>query len=251
MAPVTVYIVSLLPSTELSVYLKAFEESKIKPILFGRVIQWIVTPTIAEHLLRHNWDFMIVLPTGTSIPSSVSSLAAHTFSIRIDQDDEMLSNVLQNNDSFIHPKAIGPTHNLDRPLIANSNQKVELSPALLAFARSPLCPEGPVSMLNFIAFHPFASAKTAYASYIDGFKASVGTKRGGLLKIYGATEEMGIWDSVALAQYPSLEHFADMAADPEYQALNQVFRLPALRDTCILMTSEVQLDWDILGSSLS
>jgi hypothetical protein len=48
-----------------------------------------------------------------------------------------------------------------------------------------------------------------------------------------------------LAQYSSLEHFADMMADGDYQ---EIIRLGALKDTCILMTTEIELDWCVKGS---
>jgi hypothetical protein len=47
------------------------------------------------------------------------------------------------------------------------------------------------------------------------------------------------WDEVALAQYPNFELFMDMLASEDYQTVNHRDRLPALRDTCILCTSEV------------
>lgn len=56
------------------------------------------------------------------------------------------------------------------------------------------------------------------------------------------------WDECVLAHYPSLKHFCDMACDPEYQEGNYKWRLPALRDTCILMTTEMDLEWSIEGS---
>lgn len=46
---------------------------------------------------------------------------------------------------------------------------------------------------------------------------------------------------MALAHYPSLEHFAEMLASEDYQAANHEWRLPSLRDTCILCTSELDL----------
>jgi hypothetical protein len=48
-----------------------------------------------------------------------------------------------------------------------------------------------------------------------------------------------------MAQYSTLEHFADMMADTEYQEINRRFRLGALSDTCILMTTEIELDWSV------
>lgn len=50
---------------------------------------------------------------------------------------------------------------------------------------------------------------------------------------------------MALAHYPSLEHFADMLAGEDYQAVNKRFRVGSLRDTCILCTSEI--DVEVLG----
>jgi len=70
-------------------------------------------------------------------------------------------------------------------------------------------------MLNFLSFHPFPQARTSYSAYIEAFKAGMGSKRGGAVKIIGETVEMGEWDEVVLAQYSSLEHFTDMCADPE------------------------------------
>ena len=58
----------------------------------------------------------------------------------------------------------------------------------------------------------------------------------------------GVWGGgaeamqVALAHYPSLEHFADMIASEDYQDVNMRYRVPSLRDTCILCTSEVEIE---------
>ena len=47
---------------------------------------------------------------------------------------------------------------------------------------------------------------------------------------------------MALAHYPSILHFADMLASGGYQEVNRRFRVPALRDTFILCTTEVGLE---------
>lgn len=54
---------------------------------------------------------------------------------------------------------------------------------------------------------------------------------------------------MVLTGYSSLKYFADMLADPDYQNVNLKLRLLALRDTCMLMTSEVNLKWRIKGAS--
>lgn len=51
-----------------------------------------------------------------------------------------------------------------------------------------------------------------------------------------------MWAQVALAHYPSLGHFADMIASEDYQAVNRRYRIPSLKDTCILCTSEVEIE---------
>ena len=49
-------------------------------------------------------------------------------------------------------------------------------------------------------------------------------------------------NQIALAHYPSLKHFADMIASEDYQDVNKRFRVPSLKDTCILCTSELDIE---------
>lgn len=103
-------------------------------------------------------------------------------------------------------------------------------------------------MLNLLAFKP--GLKEQYLKYGAEFSKSIGSKRGGNAKIVGTVinGEGGDgegWDEVALAHYPSIWHFADMLASEDYQVVNQKFRVPSLRDTFILCTSEVGLDGEV------
>jgi len=246
MITLTVCLVSLSPQLSHSEFLSILRNFSITPIITARVIQWIVTPTFSPHLLSHTWDFLLIFqPPTIMLPQTLTSLVSKTFYVRLHVPETLLTNFATKNHDALHPKAVPELYNLDKPLIATSTQRVELTPALLAFARSELCPKGPVSMLNFVSFHPFVQAKMSYAAYIEAFNAGMGAKRGGEVKIMGETDGLGQWDEVVLAQYSSLEHFADMCADPEYQKTNLELRLPALRDTCILMTSEVNLAWEV------
>jgi hypothetical protein len=114
---------------------------------------------------------------------------------------------------------------------------------------------GAVSMLNLLAFKE--GMKDSYLKYGAEFSRSIGSKRGGEAKIVGSVvskegdegkgdREMDAgkdgWDEVALAHYPSIKHFEDMLASEDYQAVNQKYRVPALRDTCILCTCELGLE---------
>lgn len=204
MSTLTVCLVSLSPQLSHSEFLSILRNFSITPIISARVIQWIITPTFSPHLLAHTWDFLLIFQPPTLIlPQTLTSLVSKTFYIRLHVPETLLANFATKNNEVLHAKAIPGLYNLDKPLIATSTQRVELTPALLAFARSELCPKGPVSMLNFVSFHPFVQAKTSYAAYIEAFKAGVGAKRGGEVKIIGETDGLGEWDEVVLAQYVS------------------------------------------------
>lgn len=110
---------------------------------------------------------------------------------------------------------------------------------------------GAVSMMNLLSFKD--GMKESYLKYGAEFSKSIGSKRGGAAKIVGSvvpspssasgSMDAGTdgWDEVALAHYPSIKHFQDMLASEDYQAVNKKFRVPALRDTCILCTCELGL----------
>jgi hypothetical protein len=81
-------------------------------------------------------------------------------------------------------------------------------------------------------------------------KAGIGAKHGLVVKLWeesgtGVEEEKGVSapcggesEEVALVGYSSFQHFADMLSYEEYWEVNLRLRLPILKDTCILMTSE-------------
>lgn len=121
--------------------------------------------------------------------------------------------------------------------------------------------QGAVSMFNLLAFN--TGMKSEYLKYGKAFAESIGSRHGGNAKIVGnvvgeegSTTAIGSggkagsvvdaskdgWDEIALAHYPSIGHFRDMLASEDYQEVNQRHRVRSLRDTCILMTSEVGIE---------
>ena len=46
---------------------------------------------------------------------------------------------------------------------------------------------------------------------------------------------------MALAHYPSLAHFANMIGSEDYQQANREWRVPSLKDTFIMCTTELDL----------
>jgi len=88
--------------------------------------------------------------------------------------------------------------------MATSCQRVELTPWLLVFANSDMCPKGPISMLNLVSFRPLAFVQGSYLSYIETMKEEIGAKHG----LPGG--------EVALVWYSSFQHFADTLSDGDY-----------------------------------
>jgi uncharacterized protein (DUF1330 family) len=81
--------------------------------------------------------------------------------------------------------------------------------------------EGPVLMLNLLAFKPDGGAQR-YAEYgqaMAGLLAGVG----GRIVSAGAVDRALIgskeWDLVAVVEYPTRQAFLDMIGSPEYQAI--------------------------------
>lgn len=129
--------------------------------------------------------------------------------------------------------------------MARSAQKLELTEGVLEWieAWDPEDAKGAVSMLNLLAFKEGMHGE--YLKYGKAFGESIGRRRGGVAKVVGRVvggqgEGEG-WDEVALAHYPSIRHFADMAGSEDYQEVNHRYRVGSLRDTCILCTSELEL----------
>ena len=148
--------------------------------------------------------------------------------------------------------------------------------------------KGAVSMFNLLAFKP--GLKSEYLKYGAAFAKSIGARHGGNAKIVGnVTHVNGVpaansskkpaeldsgaaagvditrkgevvgdgsaggdhWDEIALAHYPSILHFRDMLVDGEYQEVNKRHRVPSLRDTCILMTSEIAVEEMVRGTGIT
>jgi uncharacterized protein (DUF1330 family) len=81
--------------------------------------------------------------------------------------------------------------------------------------------EGPVVMLNLLAFKPDGGAER-YAEYAEAV-APLLERVGGRVLFAGAAGEAVIgetgWDVIALAEYPTRQAFIDMVDSPEYLAI--------------------------------
>ncbi|KAF2720944.1 hypothetical protein K431DRAFT_285211 [Polychaeton citri CBS 116435] len=257
----TVHLLKLSSNATISQYLRILCSGDIKPLIVARAVRWIIKPEkLSRHrLLRVEWDLMLIMTIATPLPKTCLSASWVTdhWSITAGIPSRLLTGFEERNRRLLSPQAgdVPPlTGALEKPLLADNSQGLELSSDLRDWANGfKLGQDGAVSMLNLLAFLPTDAAHESYMRYGAAFAESIGSRRGGNAKLVGKVvsnqgtdnEDEGGWDEIALAHYPSINHFIDMLASEDYQEVNHRDRLPALKDTCILCTSELSPDLNI------
>lgn len=261
----TIHLLSLHATTPnpLLTFLSTLQSTTLQTLVISKVIRWIILPTTlsTDALLAQNihWDLLLILPsTSDLLPPNLQKLVKHQWTVTAGIPSRLIQDFRAKNRKILHPdpsevpKLSGA---LDDPKIAQSAQGLELSPELQEWIKRFSVNggkegQGAVSMLNLLSFKD--GMKEEYLKYGKAFAESIGVKRGGNAKIVGtvvdvngtkktadAQEGEGLWDEIALAHYPSILHFADMLGSADYQEVNKRHRVPSLRDTLILCTSEV------------
>ncbi|KIX06590.1 uncharacterized protein Z518_04566 [Rhinocladiella mackenziei CBS 650.93] len=253
----TIHLISLTRSTSIFSFLEALQSTSLQPLVVSKVIRWIITPTKidAPTLLRPSkpWDLLlIVLGNDELSPSLKSQIECHwTTSAGI--PSRLTKGFPSANDKLLHPSPSSVpalTGSLDNPRMGPSSQTLEMSSDLSKWINSfsqTHTGKAPLSMLNLLAFKP--GMKPSYLQYGKAFAETIGARRGGNAKLVGnivtqtpREQSGGVWDEFALASYPSILHFADMLSSEDYQSVNLKYRVPALEDTFILCTSEIEVE---------
>jgi len=228
----------------------AYPDPSTAPLVVSRVIRWMITPSTlsVDPLLtqKPQWDLLLITRGATPLPSSLAQHIRTAFTLQAGVPSSLVSNFPDTNKQLLHPEKgnVPPlTGALEKPRMASSAQNLEFTPETAEFIQKwdPEDSKGAVSMLNLLAFKEGMHGE--YLKYGKAFAESIGRRRGGVAKIVGRVVdgEKGGWEEVALAHYPSIRHFADMAASEDYQEVNHKHRVGSLRDTCILCTSELDL----------
>ena len=256
---ITLRLLSLSPNSSIPQYLRAISSTDVKPLVTSHVIRWIVRPEklSTNPLLTTKWDLLMILPASSPLPPTYlgSDWVSRHWSITAGVPSQLLEGFKERNHRLLHPQEgdVPPvTGTTQTAQTAESAQGLQLSSELRDWAEGfELGQKGAVSMFNLLAFHPTKEAHESYLRYGAAFTKNIGSRHGGSPKMVGkvvTSSERGIkdesedregWDEVALAHYPSIRHFVDMVAAEDYQEVNRRERLPALRDTCILCTSEL------------
>ncbi|MFB4306622.1 DUF1330 domain-containing protein [Actinomadura sp. GTD37] len=103
-------------------------------------------------------------------------------------------------------------------------------------------PGGPVVMLNLLRFRE--GGERSYARYSKTVGETVLPRYGAEVLYYGkgstalVAEDGQAWDAVLLVRYPSREVFAQMVADPDFQAVAH-FRTEGLSDAVLQATVQL------------
>lgn len=250
----TIHLLALSPNTSIPEYLTALRTEDVKPLVISKPIRWIIKPEklSVSSLLNKQWDLMIIHLNSTPFPEAFlkNPWITERWSIMAGVPSSLVKDFNERNARLLYPKEGGVpdlTGSMDKPRMAGSSQGLELNGELLEWSKTFKLGQGAVSMLNLLKFHPTKEAHESYMRYGKAFAESIGSKRGGNAKVVGKVvrnqgtdgEDTSGWDEIALAHYPSINHFTDMLASEDYQEVNHKHRLPALMDTCILCTSEL------------
>jgi hypothetical protein len=256
-----IHLLSL--NVPISQFLSTLSRSQATPLTVGRVVRWIITPehiSVDELLSKHSqWHILLILPNADDIPEDLNRMVRAKWTVRAGIPARLIQNFDSKNAKLLHPRPgdVPPlTGALDKPRITESSQGLELSNELQDWIRRGGKKEvpGAVSMLNLLAFRD--GMKEEYLKYGKAFAESIGSRRGGHAKLVGnvldvSSSPKGVkeWDEMALAHYPSIGHFADMLASEDYQVVNHQHRIPALKDTFILCTTELDVSGEHKGAS--
>ncbi|KAF7156665.1 hypothetical protein CNMCM5623_000338 [Aspergillus felis] len=270
MPGLTLHLLALAPSTTAESLLRQLRQSSaVKVILASRPRHIVIPPTLIDSnlLTTTKWDLLVLLQPASvakeaaleSLPPNLQPLVQQEYRLAVGIPSKLLSNYDDRDKSLKRSASSIPlTGSLANARQKSSSKNLELSPDLLAFMDTlTRTHDGPVTMLNLLHFH-HPNGKKSYYQYGQAF-IPVASKRGGNAKLVGNVIrpastaqvdsrgsvdrlETDWWNEISLVHYPSIRHFCDMLAGEDYQAINEKYRLSALRDTFLLCTTEFDVE---------
>ncbi|KAJ5302996.1 hypothetical protein N7476_009795 [Penicillium atrosanguineum] len=259
------YLLQLAKSTDAHSFLQQLKQTpNLQVIVASRPRHVVIHPNILDNetLTKTHWDLLVLLQSSNPTPfNQLNHHITNTYKLPAGIPSKLLSNYSTRSETLkSEASSIPLTRSLDKILHSGSkstSQNLEVSPSLLEFmTRLEKTHKGPVTMLNLLHFH-HPDGKKSYYQYGQAFIPVAG-KRGGNAKLVGnvvpapagqkdhsrgdrkKTEEW--WNEISIVHYPSIRHFCDMLAGEDYQAINEKYRLSALRDTFLLCTTEFDVE---------
>ncbi|RMJ25344.1 hypothetical protein PHISP_03786 [Aspergillus sp. HF37] len=265
MPALTLHLFALSPGADPKDFVRKIQQSGIKVVVASRPRHTVVRPTSldANPLTSQQWDLLALLQTPDNaaprLPTDLQHAVRNEYKVAAGIPSKLLASYPERDEKLKQEASSVPmTGSLDAARGKPSSQSLEISPELLAFMDELTGKhgyDGPVTMLNLLHFHP--GGKQNYYQYGQAFVPVAG-KRGGSAKLVGNVvkpaadnadsrgnvdrSESDWWNEISIVHYPSIRHFCDMLAGDDYQAINERYRLSALRDTFLLCTTEFDLE---------
>ncbi|KAJ5543267.1 hypothetical protein N7535_005695 [Penicillium sp. DV-2018c] len=262
----TLHLLALAKSTDAQSFVQQLKQlPSTRVVVASRPRHIVIRPDIIDNnpLATEPWDLLVLLQSESNdqdpIPSTLRTLITKEYKITTGIPSRLVTNYPATNAKLIKDAPSAPlTGSLEKLLregTKESSQNLEVSPDLLEFMKQlSKSHQGPVTMLNLLHFH-HPNGKESYYQYGQAFIPVAG-KRGGNAKLVGnvvpptlpegdsrgqsAPQEW--WNEISIVHYPSIRHFCDMLAGQDYQAINEKYRLSALRDTFLLCTTEFDVE---------
>lgn len=248
----TVHLLSL--STTLPDFIASLTTLSPPPLIIAKVARWIHPPEVhsVECLVADkSWDILLLLEGDGDLPESLKDKTQNACWITTNVPKNIVEGFRDRNRAMLHPNPedipVLPAKIADHKPERHDKCEplaLQVSPELSDWFRSfPKADgDGPVSMLNLLKY----AEKEQYIEYVKAFGQVLTTPYGGTLKVVGevvnTNGEKAPWDDIAIVQYPSITHFADMLASEEYATIDRKYKLGALEDTGLLCVVELDLE---------
>ncbi|TKX27395.1 hypothetical protein C1H76_0232 [Elsinoe australis] len=250
------HLLALDPSTSARAFVEKLHRDapEVKVLVASTPHHWVAKPKVhdVEDLGSPKWDLMLLTESsqnGQHWLTAMDSNVKKSYHLKVGVPRQVRAAYPELNAKLLRDaKSVPLTGSLDAKLNPqpSTSQKLEFDDELRSFMESFTKERGehqPVTMLNLLCFKQ--DSQEQYATYGKHFQQA-GGRRGGNAKIVGTVVRDGKapkheewWNEVAIVHYPSIQHFCDMAAGKDYQEINQKYRLPSLKDTILLCTTEL------------
>lgn len=239
-------ITYLLCLTSIEDFASALTELNEKPLIAARAVHWIFPPTNlgVDKLLTSKWDMVVCFVAPFSMPASLAPLIQSSWTFSFMAPSSFVTS-LETTQAELATNVPARSRELDRLTDLDANEdssghsfvdSAEMTGKLKRWMETFSERENhpPVIMLNLLAFKDMEK----YRKYQAAFMAGVGQRHGATPLLFGEvtahSEQAKEWNDTAFVYYPSVLHFADMLASPDYQEMSHKYRQGSLIDNPLL-----------------
>lgn len=235
----TIYLLSL---TSVQDFVTALAELPEKPLIAARNVHWIFPPSNlgVDDLTKAKWDMVVCFAGSASLPASLEKYIQSSWTVTFAAPSSFVTSLAATQAELA---ANVPARSRELDLLTDlggsklsSVDSAEMTPELKDWMESFSEQENhpPIMMFNLLAFKDIEK----YKKYQGAFTEKVGVRHGARPLLYGAvTAHSGDakeWEMTAFVYYPSVLHFADLLASPDYREASHQYRQGSLIDNPLM-----------------